>query len=357
MAQDKRPTVLQARVEQKMIDQQIATELAGWRQIIRPYQASNTSKAIQQLFTSFVPFVLLWALMYYTLSWSLGLTLVLGVLNAFFMVRIFIIQHDCGHQSFLPSHQWNNRLGWIASLFSSVPYHYWQEMHNYHHVHNGQIEERGLGDIYFLTVAEYEAKSPRGQWSYRMFRNPFIQFILSPVIYLLVTLRIPFPRLKTWQDVRQSHVLDNLVIVAFYGLVAYLVGWKAFLIIQGSILFVFGLIAYWFFYVQHQHEHNYNEVKGSWDHLIASIRGTTFYNLPRLVMWATGNIGFHHIHHLNASIPNYNLRACVEENPILTKYVLSLGFFESLRFMQHKLWCEQSQRMISFTEYNQRRSA
>ncbi len=336
-----------------MTDHQISTDLAGWRKIIRPYQQTNNRKAILQILTSFLPFLALWGLMYYTISWSLWLTLVLGALNAFFMVRIFIIQHDCGHQSFFANRKINNRLGLFSSLFTSVPYHYWSEMHNYHHVHNGQIEQRGLGDIYFLTVAEYNAKSPWGKFMYRVFRNPFVQFILSPVIYLTVTLRIPFPRLKTWADVKNSHLLDNVLIFGFYALLSYLLGWKAFVIIQGSILFTFGLIAYWFFYVQHQHEENYNEELENWDHLIASIRGTTFYDLPAIVMWATGYIGYHHIHHLNSSIPSYNLKACVEENPILSKYVLTLGFWESLSFMKHKLWCEDTKRMVSFQEYNQ----
>lgn len=340
-----------------MSDLEITTALKGWQKIIRPYQQSNTRKAILQLFTSFLPFIAIWALMYVVLPYSLGLTLLLGVINAFFMVRIFIVQHDCGHQSFLASRKWNNRLGFFASLFSTVPYHYWSEMHNYHHNHNGQIEERGLGDIYFLTAKEYADRTPGQRFRYRMFRNPVIQLLISPVLYLVLTLRIPFPRLKTWKDLKNMHVVDNLVIVLTYVGLAYLLGWKAFVIIQGSTLFVFGIIAYWFFYVQHQHEDNYNEELENWDHLIASIRGTTYYKLPRLVMWATGNIGLHHIHHLNSAIPNYNLRACERDNPVLSKYVLTLGFWESLSFIRHKLWCGETKRMITFQEFNERYGA
>ncbi|MEL6355327.1 MAG: fatty acid desaturase, partial [Bacteroidota bacterium] len=221
--------------------------------------------------------------------------------------------------------------------------------------HGVRVEHRGLGDIFFLTAEEYDKRSPLGKMRYQLFRNPFIQFVISPVLYLTVTLRIPFPRLKGWEKLKRNHLIDNGLLILIYAGLCYLLGWKAFLLIQGSILFVFGIIAYWFFYVQHQHEDNYNEQeKGDWDHLIASIRGSTFYDLPQVFHWATGSIGYHHIHHLNSSIPNYNLAACARENPVLNKYVLHLGFVDSLKFIHHKLWDEEEQRMISFREFRKK---
>jgi omega-6 fatty acid desaturase (delta-12 desaturase) len=224
-------------------------------------------------------------------------------------------------------------------------------MHNAHHAHNRQLDHRGLGDTFFLTTEEYNARSKWGKFTYRVFRNPIIQFIIAPIVYLTVLVRISLFNLKGWEKIKWMHLANNVLLAVIYTLLALILGWKEFLIVQGSILMAFGIIAFWFFYVQHQHEENYNEYKDNWDHLMASIKGSTYYKLPKLFNWLSGNIGYHHIHHLNPSIPNYQLAACAKENPILNEYVNVLTFRESLKCINHKLWDAQQQRMISFREY------
>ncbi len=336
-----------------MQNQSIKTSLKGWQTIVQKYQTPNTKKAVIQIINSYLPFIGLWTLMYFSLNWSYLLTLGLAAISAFFLVRIFIIQHDCGHQSFLKSRKVNNVVGLISSFFSSIPYRYWSRTHSAHHAHNAQLEHRGLGDIHYLTTEEYDALSKGKKLGYRIFRNPVVQFLIIPVFYLTVTLRYPFVRLAGWKKIRWSYFLNNFLLLAVYGGLAWILGWQKFLMVHVPILFIFGIIAFWFFYVQHQHEENYRENKAHWDPVLAAIQGSTYYKLPKLFQWLTGNIGYHHIHHLNSRIPNYHLEACAIENPQLNQFVPTLSFRDSLSCMNNKLWDRQKQRMISFREYQQ----
>jgi len=331
---------------------EIRESLKNWKEIIRNYQTPSRTKAIIQIVNSFLPFLALWILMYISLNWSVWITLGLAIVNAFFLVRIFIIQHDCGHQSFMRSKKWNNFIGTICSFFSSIPYRYWAKVHNHHHGHSGQLEmeHRDIGDIRFLTVAEYEVLPKWRKLTYRIFRNPIVLFGFAPFIYLTISNRYPFFKLKGWGKVRMSQFRNNLLLVSLYGLLIYFLGWKV-LIIQLPIIFIFSIIAFWFFYVQHQHEETYKEWMKNWDFLMASLRGATYYKLPKLFHWLTGNIGYHHIHHLSSLIPNYNLAKCYRENPILNKYVTSITFSESLKCIHNNLWDQKMEKMISFKEY------
>ena len=329
----------------------IKADLAHWKKIVARYQVPDWRKAAWQVANTFGPFVALWVAMYFAVDYSLALTLALGVLNAFFLVRIFIIQHDCGHFSFVKSRRANDVLGWVCSFFSTIPYTYWSRVHAYHHGHTGQLEHRDIGDIDFLTVGEYRARSRWGRLKYRVFRNPFVVFGVIPVVYLGFVMRWPRIRLKGWGPVVVKNHVNNLALAAVYVALGFLLGWKHFLIVQGSVVFFFGVIAFWFFYVQHQHEDTYMRWTEKWDYLLAAIRGATFYKLPRIGHFLTGNIGFHHIHHLSSRIPNYNLRRCAEENPILQKYVTSVTFLQSLPMVMNKLWDEETARMITFAEF------
>ena len=334
-----------------MSNQEIKQALQNWQSIVKKYQKPSNRKAIIQILNSFLPFIGLWALMYWTLQWSYLLTFLLAIVTAFFLVRIFIIQHDCGHFSFLKSRKMNHLIGVFCSFFSTIPFKYWAQVHSFHHGHNGQFEHRDLGDINFLTTVEF-AKLP--WWKklfYRIFRSPVVMFFISPFVYLAISNRIPFIWLKGWGRIARAQLYNNLMLVGLYALLCYLLGWKSFLLIQLTIVYVFGIIAFWFFYIQHQHEDGYKSWKDNWDYLIASIKGSTYYKLPKMFHWLTGNIGFHHIHHLSSRIPNYNLERCAKENPILNKFVTKVTFLESLKYMNHKLWCVRTQRMISFTEY------
>ncbi|MEL6122272.1 MAG: fatty acid desaturase [Bacteroidota bacterium] len=335
------------------IEQEIKEKLANWREIVQQYQVPDSRKAVLQLLTTFLPYISLWVLMYFSMRWSIMITIALGLVNVFFLVRIFIIQHDCGHQSFLKSKKLNNVVGTICSLFSTIPYKYWAKVHNHHHGHTGQLEERNIGDINFITVEEYRSRGKWGRFSYRLFRNPVVLFFFAPLIYFLFSNRIPTFKLKGWHHVRRGQLANNLMIGGVWLLLAILLGWKQFLFVQLYLVISFFCVAFWFFYVQHQHEETYMRWRQNWDYLIASIRGASYYKLPKVFQWLTGNIGLHHIHHLSSRIPNYNLEKCMKENPLFTKYATTLTFWDSVKTVTLKLYDEERQRMISFREFYQ----
>ena len=342
-------------VKKVSLDLEIQESLKNWKEIIRQYQVPDSVKASIQMLNSFIPFIGLWILMYFSLNWSILLTIALAMVNAFFLVRIFIIQHDCGHNSFFGSKKINNIVGFICSFFTSIPYKYWAKVHNFHHGHSGQLEVRNVGDIPFMTVKEYEEKKWWGKLLYRLWRTPVSLFVFAPTFYILISNRIPIFTLKNPRKMILDQLKNNFWITLAYVVLAIVVGWKRFLLVQFLLIFLFGVIAFWFFFVQHQHEEAYKKWKKDWNFVSSAIRGSTYYRLPRLFHWLTGNIGFQHVHHLSSTIPNYNLRKCVQENPILSKYVTKVNFRQSLKFMFYKLWDEEKQKMISFKEYSKKK--
>ena len=327
----------------------------NWQHMVKKYQTPNAKKAILQIITSFLPFLALWTLMYYSLSISYWLTLGLAVLNAFFLVRIFIIQHDCGHQSFFKSRLLNDAIGFMCSIFSFIPYKYWAKSHNFHHGHNGRLEEdiRDIGDLKVLTVEEYSQLTSWGKIKYRIYRMPIVLFVFGSIYYILINNRLPLIKQRGFELAKRSLIWNNLFILSIYALFIYLFGAVNFFKVQLPITCFFGVIAIWFFYVQHQHERAYKHWQNNWNYVLSAIQGSTYYKLPRIVQWLTGNIGLHHIHHLSSLIPNYNLEMCKNENPVLQEHITIIGFWESLSCMFHKLWDEQQERMITFREYRQ----
>ncbi|MFT6336853.1 MAG: omega-6 fatty acid desaturase (delta-12 desaturase) [Halioglobus sp.] len=335
------------------LNQEIVESLKHWKEIVKKYQEPDNKKAAIQLLTSFLPYLGLWVLMYFSMRWSIFITIGLGIINAFFLVRIFIIQHDCGHQSFMKSKKLNNFVGYVCSIFSGLPYKYWARVHNFHHAHSGVLETIDIGDIPTLTVNEFRRLSRWGRLKYKTWRNPFITFVIAPAYYIGLSNRFPGIKFKTWKKDFWNQFKNNILILGVYVLLAYFLGWKQFLFVQLFLVFVFGIIAFWFFYIQHQHEHSYKQWQDNWSYVVSAIRGSSYYKLPKMFQWMTGNIGIHHIHHLSSLIPNYNLEKCMSENTILNKYVTVVTFWESLKMMSHKLWDEERQRMISFKEYYQ----
>ena len=334
------------------IEKELTEKLVNWKLIIETYQTPSYRAAVIQLCNTFLPFIALWTTMYFTYSYSKILTLVLAFVNAFFLVRIFIIQHDCGHQSFTRSKKLNNTTGFVCSLFSSLPYKYWAKVHNHHHGHTGQLEERDIGDINFLTVKEYYDRNKWQRFKYRFFRHPLCLFFVVPIFYFTLSNRLPTTSFRGMvKRVKFSQFKNNLVIAILYISLGYFLGWQRFLFIQMSTIFIFSIIAFWFFYVQHSHEATYHKWKDNWSFLMASLKGATYYKLPRPFQWLTGNIGIHHIHHLSSLIPNYNLEKCMKENPILTQYTNIVTFTQSLKSIHAKLWDENKNKMISFKEY------
>lgn len=335
----------------KNLDDEIRSNLKNWKEIISNYQVPDNTKAVVQIITSFGPYIALWILMYFSLQWSIWITMGLAIINAFFLVRIFIIQHDCGHQSFFTSKKWNTFVGWTCSLFSSLPFRYWAKVHNFHHAHSGQLETRDIGDVPFKTSDEFRRMSKWGKFKYRIWRMPIVLFVIAPIYYFLISNRIPIEGSSVKNISLKKMISNNFTIAAVYVLLAWLIGWKEFLIIQFTLIFIFGIIAFWFFYIQHQHEFSYKHWKKNWDFLISAIRGSTYYKLPKVFQWLTGNIGIHHIHHLSSAIPNYNLPKALKEHKILTKYVTVVSLWESFKIVRNKLWDEEMERMITFREF------
>jgi acyl-lipid omega-6 desaturase (Delta-12 desaturase) len=319
--------------------------------ILRTYAKPNTSKAVWQIVTSFGPFILLWAAMYLVWDYSKIAFFLLGIINSFFLVRIFIIQHDCGHQNYFSSRKAREIVGVICSFFSTIPYHYWAKSHDFHHSHNGMLDFRDIGDIDTLTVAEYNALPTFKKFMYRVYRSFPVMFIIGPIYYIIIHNRLPLISLPDFKKTRIGLYVSNLLIVGVIVAFCLIFDWKKVLFTQFSIICFFSIIAIWFFYIQHQHEQGYKHWKTKWEYLFAAVKGSSYYKLPRIVHWATGNIGYHHLHHLNPAIPSYNLRHSLEAVPWFQKYTTQVTFFESLKMITHKLWDEQSQRMISFREY------
>lgn len=316
------------------------------------YTETSSKKAIIQILTSFVPFVGLWILMYLAYDYSYWLTLALGVVNAFFLVRIFIIQHDCGHRTFLSNTKARNIVGFISSLFSTIPYTYWAKSHHIHHSHNGQLEVRDIGDINTLTVEEYRALTPVGKFKYRIYRSWLVMFVLGPIYYVLIHNRLPLIQMEVFKNEKRRLWINNAILLAIFLTLGYFLGWGKFFITHFTVIALFSVIAIWFFYVQHQHEEAYKAWKDKWDYLTAALRGSTYYKLPEVFNWLTGYIGIHHIHHLNPAIPSYHLKQAVKENSWVNDYTTTLGFWESLKLATHKLWDESQHRMITFREYS-----
>jgi acyl-lipid omega-6 desaturase (Delta-12 desaturase) len=316
------------------------------------YTKTDNFKATIQIINSFLPFIGIWILMYLVYDYSYWFTFLLGILNAFFLVRIFIIQHDCGHRSFLANTKARNIVGYICSIFSTIPYHYWAKSHHIHHSHNGQLEVRDIGDINTLTVNEYKALSKWGKFSYRIYRSIGVMFFLGPIYYVVIHNRIAGIDMDVFKNEKWRLYFNNLLLILLFCTLGYYLGWVKFFVTHLTIICLFSVIAIWFFYVQHQHEEAYKEWKDKWDYLTAAIRGSTYYKVPKIFNWLTGNIGIHHIHHLNPAIPNYHLKEALKENQWINQYVTTITFWSSLKLAGNKLWDESQQKMISFREYN-----
>jgi acyl-lipid omega-6 desaturase (Delta-12 desaturase) len=331
-------------------DEQILEDLKDWAKVMAKYRKPDSRKAFTQLSTSILPFIAIWIVMY-LLSGNFYLLLLFALFNAFFLARIFIIQHDCGHKSYFSNRRMNIITGWVCSLFTFMPYSYWAALHQFHHVHSSELEDRDIGDINMLTVEEYSQLSITGKLKYRIYRSILVLFILGPLYYIIIHLRIPVIRFKCSRIARIEALITNASYIVFYGALCLLLGWEKVLLIHGLIMIFFSIMAVWFFYVQHQHNPNYKQTRDKRDYLLAAIKGSTYYKLPKLFMWLSGNIGYHHIHHLFPAIPNYHLEKCMIENPNLQTHVTQVGFWKSLSYIRHKLWDEEQNKMITFREF------
>jgi acyl-lipid omega-6 desaturase (Delta-12 desaturase) len=321
-------------------------EWSRWIKIIKRYNQPSTSKSWWQIINSFVPYFVLWVAMVYSLQFSYWLTLALSVLATGFLVRIFIIFHDCGHGSFFKSPLLNRIVGIIGGGLVFTPYHKWHYEHMLHHQTVGNLDKRGNGDVMTLTVEEYKNRASGQRFFYRAYRNPIILFLIAPIFLFSIAFRFP-GRGHTKRMNLYTH-LTTLGLIAAIFLVSYFIGFKAFLMIQIPILFFATVFGVWLFYVQHQFKEVVWERTPNWDYKSIAMNGCSFFKLPRILQWFSGNIGFHHIHHLSPMVPNYNLEKCMIENPIFQKEPLSL--WQSFQSVKYRLWDEQKHKIVSFKE-------
>lgn len=327
---------------------------ANWRKLVAHYQQPDNRKANWQIINSFGGLLVLWVLMVLSLEVGYWLTLLLSVPTAGFTMRIFIIQHDCGHGSFFKSKQANHAVGTVCSLFTFTPYLYWRKSHAIHHAHHAELEERGIGDIWTMTVDEYNNASRWKQVVYRIFRNPFFLFVIAPAVNFIVLQRFTMPGGDDkWKRHEKASVYwTNLALLILYGALAWIVGWQTVLLIQLPITIIASSVGTFLFYVQHQFERTYWEHTPEWDYTLAAMHGSSYYKLPPVLQWFTGNIGFHHIHHLSPRIPNYRLQDCHDENlPLQQVTHLTMG--NSIKTMFLVLWEEKQRRLVTFREARQ----
>ncbi|EFM11102.1 fatty acid desaturase [Paenibacillus curdlanolyticus YK9] len=312
-----------------------------------PFARTNTKASFRQLGNTLLPFLLLWMAAYASLSVSYWLTLPIAIVAASFLIRTFIIFHDCCHQSFFKNRRANDWLGNITGVLTHFPYEQWKNAHNIHHATSGNLDKRGVGDMWVMTVDEYIASPPRLKLAYRLYRNPLIMLVLGPLLVFLVTYRKNRPGAKRREKL--NTYMTNTAIVALYIVLGQLLGWKSVLLVQTPILWVAGMMGIWLFYVQHQFEDSYFENDDKWSYVQAAVEGSSYYQLPRLLQWMTGNIGFHHVHHLNPKVPNYNLEKTHLAIPPLQK-AMTINLRTSLRSLRFRLWDEHAKTFIGFRE-------
>jgi omega-6 fatty acid desaturase (delta-12 desaturase) len=325
----------------------VRSERPLWKESLAPYAKPHIGRSVLDLFTSVVPYLILFYVMYRLLDVSYLLTLAVGIPASGFLLRTYIMFHDCTHGSFLPTKRANAWLGSVLALIVYHPFANWRHAHAVHHASAGDLDRRGVGDVPVLTVAEYNAKSPKGKLIYRLYRNPLIMFGIGPIWALMIQPRIVSrserPRLK-----RSVHVTNLVLALTITGMCLW-IGPAEFFLIQMPVAWAAGAAGVWLFYVQHQFEDAYWENSDDWSYADAALRGSSYLKLPKVLQYFTGNIGLHHVHHLSARVPNYNLQAAHDNNPIFHD-VPVLTLRDGLRSTRLKLWDEDSRRLVGFAE-------
>jgi omega-6 fatty acid desaturase (delta-12 desaturase) len=320
---------------------------AYWREALAPYAQPHLGRSLLDLATSVLPYLALSVAMYFALSVSYLLVLVIAIPTAGFLMRTFILFHDCSHGSFLASRKANLWLGTVLGLFVYSPFLRWRHDHAIHHATSGDLDRRGGGDVRTLTVSEYHALPPRARLGYRLFRNPLVMFGIGPIAALLIGPRIVARSARP--RMRDSVIGTNIALAVLIVGLCWLVGWRDYLLVQAPTLLLAGSMGIWLFYVQHQFEDAYWESADTWTYADAALRGSSYLKLPKVLQFFSGNIGLHHVHHLSARIPNYNLQRAHDENAIFHEVPI-LSLRDGLRAVRLKLWDEERRRMVTFGE-------
>ncbi len=317
------------------------------------FQAPSLRLGLWQLAGTGVPYILALVAMYYvSLRVSHWLALALTIPAAGFVVRLFIIQHDCGHGSFFRSARANQIVGWLCSLLTFTPFANWRRQHAGHHAIWNNLDKRHAGaDIYSscLTVAEYQALTPRRRFLYRLARHPLVAQVLLPPVVFLVLYRLPFDTPRAWRKERRSVHLTNLALVLLFGTLVICLGWKPVLLVQAPIIGVASIVGVWLFSVQHRFEASAWSRNAEWTPAGAALSGSSLLKLPAVLQWFTGNIGFHHVHHLLPRVPNYRLQACHKAEPAFAATVTTLTLGQALRAPGYALWDEARGIMVRFS--------
>src|SRR5699024_11031568 len=286
-------------------------------QDVAPYAKSDKRKSIFQLVNTIPPLFILWYVSYEMLQISFWLMLPFAVVASGFVVRTFIIFHDCTHGSFLKGRKANDIVGTITGVLTLFSYEKWKREHAIHHASSSNLDKRGVGDIWVMTIDEYVDASKWERFCYRLYRNPLVMFVLGPLYLVLISSR--FNRKDARRKEKMNTYLTNIILVLLYAGLIALVGWQSFMIVQGTIMFIAGALGIWLFYIQHTFEDSYFEEESEWDYVKAAVEGSSYYKLPRVLQWVTGNIGFHHVHHLSPRVPNYHLEEAHNSTPPLHK--------------------------------------
>ncbi|ERJ10918.1 fatty acid desaturase [Haloplasma contractile] len=318
------------------------------RRQIKPYEQSYTVRSILQLVNTVIPFFVSWTFAYLSLSISYFLSLLFIILSALMLIRIFIIFHDCCHNSFFKRIKTNQLVGTILGVLTVFPYSQWKRNHNTHHATSGNLDKRGVGDLWILTVNEYNDASTGMKVKYRLYRNPIIMFFIGPIYEFLIKQR--FNQRGVRLSERLNTYLINIMILTLYTVLILTIGWQSFLLIQLPVFLISGSLGIWLFFIQHQFEDSYFKWNKEWEFVKAAVEGSSFYRLPKLLQWVTGNIGYHHVHHLSPTIPNYNLETAHKNSEAL-KHVPTVTLRSSLKSIKFKLWDEVNSKFLTFKEY------
>jgi omega-6 fatty acid desaturase (delta-12 desaturase) len=322
-------------------------EGAFWRDALAPYERPRLGRSLLDIATSLVPYVALWAAMYLALDVSYWLVLILSVPAAGFLLRTFIIFHDCAHGAFLPSKRANTLLGRVLGIVLFSPFQSWRQSHAVHHATAGDLDRRGVGDVQTLTVAEYGALRWPRRLAYRAFRNPAVMFGIGPTWALVIQPR--FVPVSARPRIRRSVIGTNVALLLLVGALCLLLGWREYLLVETPSVLLAAGAGVWLFYVQHQFDDTYWKTSGDWSYADAALRGSSYLKLPKVLQFFTGNIGLHHVHHLSARIPNYNLQRAHDRNPIFHG-VPTLSLWDGLRAVRLKLWDEDGARLVTFAQ-------